>query len=51
MWLISGLVSLLTQPLAWVGVLVAVAIWLVPRRPTAARRLLVASLLGGLLVG
>ena len=51
MWLISGPVSLLTQPLAWVGVLVAVAIWLVPRRPIATRRLLIASLLGGLLVG
>ena len=51
MSLISGLVSFLLQPLAWVGLLLALAIWWLPGRPVAARRVLTAGLLGGLLVG
>ena len=51
MSLSSSLVSFLVQPLAWVGALLALAIWWLPRRPVVARRALAAGLAGGLLVG
>ena len=47
----SKLLSALTQPLAWVALLLLLAWWWVPRRPIAARRVLAFALVLGLLIG
>jgi hypothetical protein len=50
-FLISKLLLPLTQPLTWVALLVLLCLWWIPRRPVAARRVLLAGIALGLLVG
>lgn len=51
MWLVSRVLSPLMQPLAWAILLLVLALWWLPRRPTAARRAVFAALAIVLLVG
>ena len=51
MFITSKLLSFLTQPLAWVALLMLLALVWMRRRPTGARRALLLALVLGLLVG
>ncbi len=51
MFFVSKLLALFTHPLVWVGLLLLLAVWLIPRRPAVAQRVLLAAVSLSLLIG
>ena len=51
MFYASKILAFLTQPLAWAALLLLLAWWWAPRRPVAARRVMLGALMFALLIG